>query len=44
VAAWGFKEESRRGEEEGAEWEELKAWVGRRGMVVDRVELMEGME
>jgi hypothetical protein len=42
--AWGFKEVERRGEEEGEEWETLKEWCGVRGMIVDRVELMDGME
>ncbi|KAE9994264.1 hypothetical protein EG327_000109 [Venturia inaequalis] len=42
--AWGFKENLRRGEEEGIEWEELKHWCGVRGMVVDAVQLMDGME
>jgi hypothetical protein len=42
--AWGFKEVSRRGEEEGVDWEELKEWCGIRGMILDRVELMEGMQ
>ncbi|MCJ1364584.1 hypothetical protein MMC16_003697 [Acarospora aff. strigata] len=44
AGAWGFKETSRRGEEEGQEWEELREWIGRRGMILDRVSLMEGME
>jgi len=44
AGAWGFKEPWRRGEEEGGEWEELREFIGRRGMVLDRVELMEGME
>jgi len=44
AGAWGFTETWRRGEEEGREWEELREWIGRRGMVLDRVELMEGME
>ncbi|KAI9710916.1 MAG: hypothetical protein M1820_002351 [Bogoriella megaspora] len=42
--AWGFKGLDRRGEEEGAEWEFLKEWVGVRGMILDKVSLMEGME
>ena len=33
-----------RGDEEGPEWEELREWVGRRGMVLDAVGLMDGME
>ena len=44
VQAWGFSETWRHGEEEGEEWEYLKDWIGERGGVVDRVELMEGME
>ena len=42
--AWGFKEKSKRGEEEGKEWEALREWIGLRGMVLDKVALMEGME
>lgn len=42
--AWGFKSMDRWGEEEGVEWEALKEWTGLRGMTIDRVELMEGME
>lgn len=44
AGAWGFSEVERRGEEEGREWEVLREEVGRRGMGLDRVELMEGME
>ncbi|KAF1817110.1 hypothetical protein P152DRAFT_463391 [Eremomyces bilateralis CBS 781.70] len=44
VCAWGFKEEERWGEEEGAMWEELKEWAGSRAMIVDRTELMAGMQ
>ncbi len=44
AGAWGFRDVSRRGEEEGEEWEGFKEWVGLRGMVLDSVELMEGME
>ncbi|KAI9665243.1 MAG: hypothetical protein M1829_005781 [Trizodia sp. TS-e1964] len=44
AGAWGFKETWRRGEEEGEEWEALRDWIGSRGMVLDRPELMEGME
>ncbi len=44
AGAWGFREKWRRGEEEGRKWEQLREWIGRRGMVLDRVELMEGME
>jgi len=42
--AWGFKERDRWGDEEGNEWEELRDWVARRRMWVDRAELMDGME
>ena len=41
---WGFGDVERRGEEEGGEWEVLREAVGLRGMVLDRSELMEGME
>ena len=44
ACAWGFEGREKRGEEQGREWEGLKEWVGARGMVLDRVELMEGME
>lgn len=44
VQAWGFSEVWKRGEEEGEEWDYLKEWIGERGAVVDKVELMEGME
>lgn len=42
--AWGFREKWRRGEEEGEEWEALREWIGLRGMVLDKIGLMEGME
>lgn len=41
---WGFRSLEKRGEEEGVEWEGLREEVGIRGMVLDRAELMEGME
>ena len=44
ACAWGFKESWRWGEEDGADWAELKDWIGIRGMVLDKVGLMEGME
>lgn len=44
AGAWGFKSTEKRGEEEGVDWEDLREWVGRRGMVLDKVELMDGME
>ena len=40
----GYQEKSRRGEEEGQDWEALREWIGIRGMILDRVSLMEGME
>lgn len=42
--AWGFKVMDKWGEEEGFDWNELKERIGLRGMVLDKVELMEGME
>ncbi|KAF4637419.1 hypothetical protein G7Y89_g642 [Cudoniella acicularis] len=44
AGAWGFKEVWRRGEEEGEEWDALREWMGLKGMLLDRSELMEGME
>ena len=42
--AWGFRETWRRGEEEGEEWDALREWINNKGMILDKVELMEGME
>ncbi|KAI4186450.1 MAG: hypothetical protein L6R41_003465 [Letrouitia leprolyta] len=44
AGAWGFQQRSRRGEEEGEDWEALREWIGMRGMVLDKTELMDGME
>lgn len=44
AGAWGFKQRWKRGEETGKEWEALREWAGLRGMVLDRTELMDGME
>ncbi|KAL8671217.1 MAG: hypothetical protein Q9168_004271 [Polycauliona sp. 1 TL-2023] len=44
AGAWGFQQRSRRGEEEGPDWEALREWIGMRGMILDRTELMDGME
>lgn len=44
AGSWGFRESWRRGEEEGEDWDALREWIGRKGMMLDRVELMEGME
>ena len=41
---WGFKSRDKWGEEEGDEWYSLKEFIGLRGMMLDRVELMDGME
>lgn len=42
--AWGFRSRDKWGEEEGEEWDALREWIGLRGMMLDRVELMDGME
>ena len=44
AGAWGFQDINKRGEEEGGDWEALREWALRRGMVLDKPELMEGME
>ncbi|KAI1098902.1 hypothetical protein F4804DRAFT_103193 [Jackrogersella minutella] len=44
ACAWGFSEKWRQGEEEGAEWDALREYIGQKGMVLDRTELMEGMD
>lgn len=44
AVAWGFKDPYRRGEEEGEEWENLREFIMMRGMILDKTELMEGME
>lgn len=44
AGAWGFKERWKRGEETGTDWEALREWAGLRGMILDRTELMDGME
>jgi hypothetical protein len=44
AGAWGFRQSWRRGEEEGTDWDALREWVGRKGMILDRVSLLEGME
>jgi hypothetical protein len=41
--AWGYKETWRQGEETGVDWMSLREYIGRRGMILDRVEFMEGM-
>lgn len=42
--AWGFKDVYMRGEEEGEDWENLREAIGMRGMILDKTELMPGME
>ncbi|KAK2738864.1 hypothetical protein FQN57_006879 [Myotisia sp. PD_48] len=42
--AWGFKDPLMRGEEEGEEWDALREFIGMRGMILDKTDLMEGME
>lgn len=43
ACAWGFQEPSRQGEEEGADWDALREYIGQKGMMLDRTELMEDM-
>ncbi|KAI9886549.1 MAG: hypothetical protein M1823_001661 [Watsoniomyces obsoletus] len=43
AGAWGFKNPLRRGEEEGEEWEALRNWIARKGMILDKESLMPGM-
>ena len=43
AGAWGFKESWKRGDEEGEEWEGLREWCLLRGMVLDKPDLMPGM-
>ncbi|KAE8348853.1 hypothetical protein BDV28DRAFT_75383 [Aspergillus coremiiformis] len=41
---WGFKDVNMRGEEEGEEWENLKEFIGMRGMILDQTDLLPGMQ
>lgn len=43
ACSFGFSQARRHGEEEGPEFDALRQFVLRKGMVLDRVELMEGM-
>lgn len=43
ACAWGFKELWRRGDEEGEDWEGLRKLCLLRGMILDKPELMPGM-
>jgi len=42
--AWGFHEKSRWGEEHGVEWKTLRDACGVRDMILDKTDLMEGMQ
>lgn len=42
--AWGFQDPLKWGDEEGEDWGLLREWAGVRGMLLDRVESMQGME
>ncbi|KAJ5902020.1 hypothetical protein N7495_002548 [Penicillium taxi] len=44
AVTWGFKDPYLRGEEVGEEWEALREFIGMRGMILDKTELMEGMQ
>ncbi|CEN62822.1 hypothetical protein ASPCAL09451 [Aspergillus calidoustus] len=44
AVAWGFKDLYMRGEEEGEEWENLREFIGIRGMILDKTDLMQGMQ
>ena len=44
ACAWGFQERWRRGEEQGEEWEALREVVGSRSMVLDKTNLLDGMQ
>ena len=42
--AWGFQERKRWGEESGAEWARLRDECGGRDMILDKTDLMDGMQ
>jgi hypothetical protein len=42
--AWGFQEKYRWGEEQGQDWQRLRDECGMRSMILDKTELMEGMQ
>ncbi|KAI1811467.1 hypothetical protein GGS20DRAFT_104570 [Poronia punctata] len=44
ACAWGFQEPWRQGEEEGGDWEALREYILQKGMMLDRTELLEGMD
>jgi hypothetical protein len=44
ACAWGFQDPYMHGEETGEEWDSLREFIGMRGMILDKTELMEGMQ
>ncbi|KEF56211.1 uncharacterized protein A1O9_07792 [Exophiala aquamarina CBS 119918] len=42
--AWGFEDKARRGEESGEDWQTLRDECGVRDMILDKTDLMEGMQ
>ncbi|KAH7026449.1 uncharacterized protein B0I36DRAFT_330678 [Microdochium trichocladiopsis] len=44
ACAWGFQETWRQGEEEGPQWRALQQFLGTKGMLLDRTDLMEGFD
>ncbi|KAJ1333838.1 hypothetical protein MN608_03835 [Microdochium nivale] len=44
TCAWGFQETWRQGEEEGPQWLALQQFLGAKGMLLDRTDLMEGFD
>lgn len=42
--AWGFQDPLRYGEEDDAQWMDLGKWIRGKGMVLDNVKLLDGME
>lgn len=44
ACAWGFQERWRQGEEDGPEWNALRDYIASKGMILDRTELMPGMQ
>ena len=44
ACSWGFRERLRQGEEDGPEWNALRDYIAGKGMVLDKSDLMPGME
>lgn len=44
ACAWGFKESYRFGEETGDEWDALREYIGHKGMELDCIGFMDGMQ